>query len=129
MADYDFTAITLENAEKAITYEVDHIAAHDIGDLVQPDGAIVAAIGNEVGGIIIRVGDARNKSLVLKEGMVRGVAGTAAAAKARIFSDGDGTASDGEPAGAAGTIISTLGHCISATRAYIKVTTFEKGAA
>lgn len=128
MADYDLSKISMENPEKCETYEVTHIAAHDVGDVVKPDGAIVAAVGDEIGGIIIRVGDARNKSLVLKRGIVRGIAGAAAAANARIFSDGDGTASDVKPAGAAGTVISTLGHCISATRAYIGPTTYEKGA-
>lgn len=120
--------VTVENLSRASTFEVTHIAAHDIGDLVQPDGAIVAAIGDPVGGIVIKVGDAKNPTLVLRRGIVRGIAGAAAAAKAVIFSDGDGTMSDVRPAGAAGTVISRVGECISATRALIDIKTYEKGA-
>jgi hypothetical protein len=127
MADYTLTGISMENPDKAETYEVTFTSDHAIGKIVKPNGVLVAAVGDKPG-LIVRVGDARNPSLVLVRGIVRGMAGAAAAANATIFSDGDGTASDAEPAGAAGTGVWRLGSCISATRAHIDPQFYEKGA-
>lgn len=129
MADFDLSQVSPENIDEAETFSVPWIAAHSIGDIVQPDGAIVAAIGNQVGGVVIRVGDAKNKTLVMRRGILRNVAGAAAAAKAPVYSDGDGTASDAKPAGAAGTQITRVGVIADqADRMLVDVQSYEKGA-
>lgn len=129
MADVDLTGIRAVNLDEAETYSVPFIAGHSVGDIVRPSGAIVAAVNQNHGGIVIRPGNAEgNRTLVLRRGLVEGVAGVGAAANARVFSDGDNTASDAEPAGAAGTGVTVLGEMITATRMLVGIGFYEKGA-
>lgn len=129
MAAIDLTAIEPESLSMAETYEVDFVSGHSIGDIVRPDGTVVAGATESVGGIVLRVGSVDgDKTLVLRRGLVTGLSGVGAAANARIFLDGANTAGDTEPAGVAGTAVTILGEMISATRAWIDPDFYEKGA-
>lgn len=129
MADVTLTGITIENPSDATTYDVDFVSGHSVGDVVRYSGAVITGATQAPAGIVTRVGDANGKKTqILVRGFVDGLAGAGAAANAVVYNDGDNTASDTEPAGAAGTAVWILGHCITATRAYINVTHYEKGA-
>jgi hypothetical protein len=130
MADIDLTGIVLiSSPDEAETYSVDFATGHSVGDIVRPSGAIVGGISQNHGGLVIHAGDANgNKTLILRRGLVENVAGAGAAADVRVFSDGDNTASDTEPAGAAGTGVTFLGEMVTATRMIVDPQFYEKGA-
>lgn len=66
MADFDLTLIEAENLSKAETYEIDFVSGHSVGDVVDSAGAVVDAITDVHGGVVIRAGDANGaKTLVL----------------------------------------------------------------
>lgn len=130
MADLTLTGISMENPSTAVTYEAAFYTGAAVGDLVTPAGVKVAAITDEVGGVVVRVGDSvlGNQNLILQRGIVRAASTMGVTADTPVFSDGDGTASTSVPAGAAGTAITELGQVISTTRFSVNPIRYQKGA-
>lgn len=128
MASFDLTLLESLNLDTARTQSIDFVSGHSVGDIIEADGTVSGAVGDTIMGVVIRAGSASAKTLVLIEGPFACASAHGLAAGAKIYSDGDNTASDAEPAGAAGTRITELGHCYSTTTGYLKVTSYEKGA-
>lgn len=133
--EVDLSAISLEDPAHSITFEVPFVTGHDVGVTVLPDGTIVTGVSDLLGGVIIRKGDATNlnKTLVLRRGLVTGVAGVGAAANAQVWASATGgtnttSGTAAKPAGAAGTLISRIAVMISATRMMVDCQSYEKGA-
>lgn len=131
MASFDLTLIDEENPSASEAYDIDFVTGHTVGDIIEMDGTVSGGISDILMGVVVRAGDANGKKTrVLRKGAVRSSSGASfgVAANLRVYSDGDNTASDTEPAGAAGTWVTVLGQTFSTTRFLVDVHGYEKGA-
>lgn len=101
------------------------------GSFVEADGSVVDTV-DEIGlGVVIdeapdvnppEMTDAYGEGSILEDTTASYTIGQ------EVYSDGDGTLSQTQPAGAAGTEIVVVGKAISATEFHVGIYTMEKGA-
>lgn len=101
------------------------------GDLAAFDGTIIAALGEVPLGIVMddaATDDPLAMVDLYGEGSIIEDTGLSLAVDDLVYSDGDGTFSDTEPAGAAGTRIVAIGVPVSPTAFRVTISPHEKGA-
>lgn len=112
-------------------HSIPRYAGAAAGDLVSADGAKVDAIGDTLLGMLVDEVPATNPPEMLDvygEGSIVEDDALAMTKGGLVYSDGDGTWSQTEPAGAAGTTVAVMGVALSATEVEMRLYTYEKGA-